>query len=250
VRQGEAVATPSTIAVVIPAYNEARTIRQVAEQVLAQLPQLYVVDDGSNDGTAAALRGLPLTLIRNDTNLGKAGSLVRGMAQALAAGAEAVITLDGDGQHPPAAIPQLIACHRQQPEALVIAARMVNRAHAPKARRIANEVADFWISWAAGRRLTDTQSGFRLYPAALLARVAVRHDRARSFVFESEMLIEAARAGFGNAWVAIESIYPPTARASHFRPVLDISRIVWMVAGKLFARGFYPQGLWRVVRGR
>ncbi|HEU5176741.1 MAG TPA: glycosyltransferase family 2 protein, partial [Burkholderiales bacterium] len=84
---------------VIPAYNEAATVRDVASRALGQIKDVIVVDDGSTDGTAAALAGLPVTLIRNPRNLGKAASLWRGIAVALAEDADAVVTLDGDGQH-------------------------------------------------------------------------------------------------------------------------------------------------------
>ena len=97
---------------VIPVYNEVATARRVVERTLAQLARVIVVDDGSNDGTSAALDGLPVTLIRNPRNLGKAASLWRGIALALAEDAEAVVTLDGDGQHRPEDIPRLLAAHR------------------------------------------------------------------------------------------------------------------------------------------
>ena len=97
------------ICIVIPAYNEARTVREVASRALQQLGDVIVVDDGSADGTAAALDGLPVTLVSNPVNMGKGASLWRGFSAALAAGAEAVITLDADGQHRPEDIPRILA---------------------------------------------------------------------------------------------------------------------------------------------
>ena len=102
-------------AIVIPAYNEAMTIRQVTQRALKQGECVIVVDDGSFDGTAAALAGLPITLLRNPRNLGKGPALWRGIEQALRKGAQAVITLDGDGQHRPEDIPRLIAAHAAHP---------------------------------------------------------------------------------------------------------------------------------------
>ena len=235
--------------VVIPAYNEAATIRGLAERVLLQLPRLIVVDDGSGDDTAAALAGLPLTVLRNDTNQGKGYSLWRGMQHALEQGADAVITLDGDGQHAPEDIPALLATADSDGEAVIIAARTRNRENAPRARYFANRFADFWISWAAGQRIVDTQSGFRLYPRSFLQQYQPRLSREAGFVFESEAVIEAVRRGHRCRMVPIDAVYPVGARHSHFRPVTDIARIVRMVAWKLFTRGMFPWGLWRALTG-
>jgi glycosyltransferase involved in cell wall biosynthesis len=233
--------------VVIPAYNEAATIRAVVERALAQVPDVIVVDDGSTDDTAGQLSDLPVTVLHNTQNLGKGGSLWRGMQYAVEHGAEAVITLDGDGQHAPEDIPALLEAARND-RTLVIAARLRNCENAPKARLYANRFADFWVSWAAGQRITDSQSGFRLYPATLLRTIRIPHQRNRSFVFESEILIEAGRHGYHCAFVPISSVYLKGARRSHFRPVADIARIVIMVAWKLIIWGLYPRGLVRALQ--
>ena len=236
-------------AVVIPAYNEAATIRGVAARALAQMPRVIVVDDGSSDDTAAALEGLPVTLIRNPRNLGKAASLWRGMAVALAENASAVVTLDGDGQHRPEDIPRLLEMHRADPQALVVGARLHEGGSIPADRYFANRFANFWIAWAAGQRVEDSQSGFRLYPASLLNRLPSHLGRAAGFVFESEVLIEAGRRGTRLAWVPIPAIYEARGRRSHFRPVADIVLITRMVAWKLLSRGLYLRGLLRSLRG-
>jgi glycosyltransferase involved in cell wall biosynthesis len=224
-------------AVVIPAYNEAATIRDVAERALRQLPLVIVVDDGSTDGTAGALAGLDVVLLRNAANSGKAASLRRGADEALQRGAQAIVTLDGDGQHCPEDIPLLLGAWREAPADIVIGSRLHRRSLIPRARYWANRVANFWIGLAAGYRIADSQSGFRVYPARLLREARVRCDRARSFVFESEILIEAARLGVHARCVPVQVVYGERARASHFRPVLDIARIVRMVAWRLIAQG-------------
>lgn len=239
------------IAAVIPAFEEARTIRDVAQRTLREIPWLIVVDDGSTDGTADALTGLPLTLLRNASNLGKAHSLMRAFEHALERGAKAVVTLDGDGQHRPEDIPRLLAAHRRERRALVIGSRLHNKREIPRERYLANRFANFWIAWAAGQPVVDSQSGFRIYPAELLHRLALSPGRSKSFVFESEIVIEAGRRGVPLVSVPIAAIYPDPGRArrSHFRPVLDIARIVRMVAWKLVSRGLYLQGLARSLRG-
>jgi glycosyltransferase involved in cell wall biosynthesis len=237
-------------AVVIPAYNEAATIREVVAASLAQCDEVIVVDDCSTDATSAELTGMPVILLRNERNSGKAASLWRGMQAAMARGCEAVVTLDGDGQHNPDDIPRLVEAAQRLPNHVVIAARLANRENAPKARLFANNFADFWISWAAGQWVHDSQSGFRLYPVALLGEAVSQRQLRHGFVFESEILIEGARHGYPAVSVPISSVYRHGARPSHFRPVADISLIVRMVAWKLLIWGWFPSGLWRALRTR
>ena len=239
----------ASIWVVIPAYNEAATIREVTQRALAMLPHVVVVDDGSVDGTRSALEGLNADVLRNETNCGKGASIVRGCRHALARGAAAVITLDADGQHRPEDIPLLIDAARLRPHRIVIAARTLDTGAAPKARRCANKVGDFCIGWAAGHRIVDSQSGFRLYPAELLATVHPERDGVSGFVFESEILIRGAAAGFLTTAVAVPAIYPQAARPSHFRPVRDILAIGRMIAWQLLCKGMHPAGLWRSLGG-
>jgi hypothetical protein len=161
----------------------------------------------------------------------------------------AFITLDGVGQHRPEDIPRLLEVHRQQPAALVVGARLHEGGNFPADRYFANRFANFWIAWAAGQHIEDSQSGFRLYPAALLSALPQRLGRAAGFVFESEVLIEAGQRGARLAWVPIPAIYEPRGRRSHFRPVVDIALITRMVAWKLLSRGLYLRGLLRSLRG-
>jgi len=236
--------------VVIPARNEAATIGDIAARATAVAATVIVVDDGSSDGTHERVAGFPVTLLRNERNLGKGASLWRGMQHALALGADGVVTLDGDGQHAPEDVPRLLRVARAHPDDIVIGARLVVAHGAPRARRAANRVADFFIGWAAGQPLDDSQSGFRVYPATLLRRLDVKHGPGRGFVFESDALIAAARSGVRVRSVAIAAVYSKGARPSHFRPVIDIARIGGMVAWQLLRRGMYPAGLYRSLARR
>jgi glycosyltransferase involved in cell wall biosynthesis len=234
--------------VVIPAFNEAKTIRAVVDAVLAcDVDRVIVVDDGSSDGTAAQLRDLDLEIHGHAANLGKGFALASGMQRALGLGAARVVTLDADGQHSAADIHRLEQAARHNPNAVVIAARLRARERAPVVRRFANDVADFWISWACGRRVPDSQSGFRLYPAAMLRQLGTRPRPNEGFAFETAVLIDAVDAGADIVGVPVESRYPACRRASYYRPWRDTWSIVRLVGGRLLRRGMHTAGLRRTL---
>lgn len=213
------------VAVVIPALNEERAIRGVVESVLAICPNVILVDDGSTDATLERVADLPITVVRHDKPLGKGQGLRDGFRKARELGFDAVVAMDGDGQHLAADIPRLLVAARRHPAHVVIGARIKNRANQPTARRRANAVADWGISWGCGVPVADTQSGQRYYPRDALELANLDAD---DFVFEAAILIAAARdKRLGIVSVPIESRYHGEFRASHFRPVRDIARIVW-----------------------
>ncbi|MBK1699099.1 hypothetical protein CKO21_17790 [Rhodovibrio salinarum] len=230
----------------IPAYNEAATIADLIRRVRAQLAEVIVVDDGSHDATAAEAGRLDVQLIRHAENAGKGTSLIDGLAAARTAGFDAVVTLDADGQHRTRDIPRLLSW--AAPDMLVLGSRVHDTAEMPRARRIANRIAGFFISWAAGQRIGDTQCGLRVYPGGLVDRLDLPARRS-GFVFESEVLIEAARRGWRIVEVPVPAVYPARPpRHSYYRPLADTLAITAMVTGKLLARGFDPAGLVRVLR--
>lgn len=233
---------PQRVAVLIPALNEEAAIRRVAESALLHCPNLIVVDDGSSDATVERIADLPVTLIRHERPRGKGEALRAGFRKAMALGFDAVVTMDGDGQHDAADIPRLLAAASQYPEHIIIGARLIDREQQPRHRRRANDFADWGISWACGQRLLDSQSGQRYYPRAALELADLT---AEGFVFETEILIEASRQrGIRIAAVPIRSRYHADFRASHFRSLPDFWRITRRVIWKIVRHG----GLWGNLR--
>src|SRR6185312_16257087 len=115
----------------IPAYNEARTIADVVRAARPHADAVIVVDDGSTDGTVAAVAGLDVEVLSHPRNLGKSRSLHTGFAAALALGAREIVTMDADGQHRAADVPRLLRAAELHPRAIIIGARMRNRRAAP-----------------------------------------------------------------------------------------------------------------------
>lgn len=234
---------------VIPVFNEVRTIEDIVRRTARHLGRIIVVDDGSTDGSAEALAGLAVEILRLPGNRGKGEALLRGIEAARAAEADYVVTLDADGQHPPECLPDFL--HALAPDRIAVGSRIPDPRSTPGARLRANRVANFFISWAAGHWIPDTQCGFRAYPVRVFDRIRLKHGRRSGFVFESEILIEACRNGFRVTPVPVPALYASVLqRPSHFRPVFDIAAIVIMVTGKLLARGFYPSGFLRARRER
>ena len=237
-RSAEALCT-----VLIPAYNEAGTIREVVEAVLVHADRVLVISDGSTDGTVERLAGLPVEVLAHAENRGKGLRLAEGLDRAFRDGADCVLTLDADGQHDPAEIPAFLAAARRAPEALILGERVGDRRSMPALRATSIGVGDFFISWAAGRRLRDCQCGMRLYPAELWARMRIPAHERRHFVFETAVLLRATEAGGDIARVPIAARYAGyVQRPSRFRPVVDTLRIAGQV-GRSLVRGARPKGL-------
>ncbi|WP_426701262.1 glycosyltransferase family 2 protein [Rhodanobacter sp. Col0626] len=220
--------------VLIPCLDEEAAIQSVIESVLALGVPVIVVDDGSDDRTAEIVAMLPVTLLRQERR-GKGAALRRGFHEALRQGYDAVLTMDGDGQHQASDIPRIMAAAARHPGHIVIGARLLERDQQPKGRRRANAVADWGISCACAQPIADTQSGQRWYPRAALDLVDLP---AENFVFEAAILIAASREKrLGVVSVPIASRYHGSFRPSHFRPVRDVTRITFYTIGRVFHYG-------------
>ena len=221
--------------VLIPCLDEAAAIHGVVQSVLALGVPVIVVDDGSDDDTPRIVDALPVTLVRHTERRGKGEALRSGFREARRQGYEAVLTMDGDGQHRADDIPRIVAAAQRWPDRLVIGARLRDRDQQPRARRFANAFADWGISWACAQPIADTQSGQRWYPRAALDLVDLP---AEGFVFEAALLIAASRElGMSAVSVPIASRYHGNFRLSHFRPIRDVTRITLYTVGRILHYG-------------
>jgi len=234
----------NSYAILIPAYNEENTIRTVVQHCLHYCRHIVVVDDGSIDNTVANIQDLPITILHNGINRGKDASLLRGFSYCQHHQLDAIITIDADTQHNPDDIPKFLAAREQYPHHVILGARHINQKSAPFIRWFANRAADFFISWAAGKRIPDTQSGFRLYPVDFIPTIVRNASQNGKFIFESKVLIDAVKSDYPPVSLLIVTNYPDNARASYFRPFIDTMHIVLMISQELLSRGFYPKGLW------
>jgi glycosyltransferase involved in cell wall biosynthesis len=199
------------VMVIIPAYQEGPRIAAVVEAALRYLP-VVVVDDGSTDATAASAEAAGALVLRQVPNAGKGAALRAGFAHALDHGADAVVTLDGDGQHDPDEIPALLSRYARSGAQLVIGRRDFRSM--PPARRISNMIGRLIISAAVGRDIPDNQSGFRLIGRRLMGELL--GSRETGFEFEVEMIARCIALGEPLDWVPIRTIY--AGEPSHIRP--------------------------------
>jgi glycosyltransferase involved in cell wall biosynthesis len=189
---------------------------------------VVVVDDGSTDETGAVAARAGGRVIRHDRNTGKGAALATGIARALADGAAAILTIDADGQHPPEAVPLLLAPLAESGVDLVLGARARSRAM-PAPRRVSNWLSAAIASWVAGAPIPDAQTGLRAFSSRLAADLTPRTGRYTRYEYEAAFLLAALRGGYGVRSVTIPTIYD--GQPSHFRNLAD----GWRVA-RVFAR--------------
>ncbi len=202
----------SEILVLIPAYNEATRLAPVVIGALSQLPVL-VVDDGSTDNTAAVADSAGAAVLPQIPNQGKGAALRAGFQWALDKGYGAVLTLDADGQHDPAEIPNFLQAYRADQADLIIGSRDFDQM--PWVRRLANSLGRGAFSWALGQYVPDNQSGYRLISRRLMEAMLASGEQG--FEFEVEMIVVCMQQGFKLDWVPIRTIY--AGESSHINPL-------------------------------
>ncbi len=233
-------------AVVIPTYNNDRTLGGVIAGVRRYCADIFVVNDGSTDRTAEVLASTEgIRTIAYARNRGKGYALRRGLRAAREAGFRYALTIDSDGQHYPDDIARFIERIERRPDTLLIGARNLTADNMPARNTFANRFSNFWYLVETGRRLEDTQSGFRLYPLRRLGRLRSLCSR---YEFEVEVIVRAAWRGVEVENIPVRVYYAPDGeRVSHFRPLRDFTRIsllnsVLVLEALLF---YYP---WRFFR--
>jgi glycosyltransferase involved in cell wall biosynthesis len=231
-----AAGSTGSICVLIPTYENERTVGDVVRRALLAAGEVIVIDDGSTDGTAGILRSIGgIEVITHAPNRGKGAALRSGFRRALERGHEWAITLDADGQHDPAEIPRLLDAIREGPRAIIIGARGMKAGGAPLRCRAGLALSNALVRVLAGLGLPDSQSGFRAYP---LREVLALGIRTGGFELEVEVILKAAWAGLEVRHVPVSVRYPGRRgeRASHFRPVRDTIRILFSSLRAAFAR--------------
>lgn len=233
-------------AVVIPTYNNDRTLGGVIAGVRRYCADIFVVNDGSTDRTAEVLASTEgIRTIAYARNRGKGYALRRGLRAAREAGFRYALTIDSDGQHYPDDIARFIERIERRPDTLLIGARNLTADNMPARNTFANRFSNFWYLVETGRRLEDTQSGFRLYPLRRLGRLRSLCSR---YEFEVEVIVRAAWRGVEVENIPVRVYYAPDGeRVSHFHPLRDFTRIsllnsVLVLEALLF---YYP---WRFFR--
>lgn len=214
------------ICVVIPAFNVEQTISEVITRVsqFINIAHIIVVDDGSQDQTAAIAKKTGAIVIRNGVNRGKGYSLKRGFQYAIQIGYHAIITLDGDLQHDPFEIPRFIDCYSRTNADLILGDRTDDLSNMPLDRQFSNKMTSLIISLLTGQRVRDSQTGYRLIKTNVIKKINLASNRYET---ESELLVKALLNDYKVIPVSIKTIY--NNQQSHIHRFVDTLRFVRIV---------------------
>lgn len=214
---------PLKVCVLIPTYNNRKTLARVIDEVLLQVDDVIVINDGATDGTADILKNYPnIALIDYPENKGKGYALKLGFQKACKLGFDYAITIDSDGQHFADDIPVFIdALQDENHPVLLIGSRNMKQEGVPKRSSFGNRFSNFWFWFETGIRLSDTQSGYRAYP---LKAIPKKYFTTR-FEFEIEIIVRSAWKSIPVKNIPIKVHYDLQDRVSHFRPYKDFFRI-------------------------
>ncbi len=225
------------IAVVVPSYNNAKTVVEVLQELMTYTHDIIFVDDGCTDNTLELIKAaqLPIDVVSLKSNQGKGKALLAGFDRARKKGFEFAVTIDSDGQHFPSDLPKLIEACRNN--TLVVGQRTFDHENMPSGNTFANKFSNFWFTLQTGIKLDDTQTGYRIYPLNKLRWKSLITSRYEA---ELEMMVFAAWHGVDIVKVPIRVYYPPEGeRISHFRPYKDFGRISLLNTALCFGAGFY-----------
>lgn len=225
------------ICVIIPVFNNEKTIKDVVLQSKKHISQVIVMNDGSTDKTAEIVNSIDGIFVENFAkNCGKGIALQKGFEIARNLGFSHAITIDADGQHFPEWINKAIDECEKNPDAILIGARTGDTCgeNAPKKNLRARKFGNMWIKIYTGFKLSDTQSGFRVYPVEKMKDIQFKTAR---FEFEQEVLVKSAWAGINLGEFEIPQFYQPAEeRVSHYRVFHDSIRISWFFTKTAFMK--------------
>ena len=236
--------------IIIPTYNNCRTVADVAQCALTVCGDVIVVNDGSTDGTADVLKDVDVTVLTHDRNRGKGKALKTGLMYARGKGFTHAVTIDADGQHYPEDIPVLIEASEQNAGSLIVGCRNLTSENMPRQNTFANRFSNFWFRLQTAQRLDDTQSGFRIYPLDRLYGMWLITSRYEA---ELELMVYAAWHGVRMIGVPVRVLYQPEGeRVSHFRPFRDFFRITVLNTLLCLGAVLYalPAALFRLITGK
>jgi len=213
-------------AVIVPTYNNPKSIKKVAFDVLQNGYELILVDDGSDDVVEELFEDGEkenIHFVRHTTNQGKGEAIISGVKQAKELGYKHAVSIDGDGQHLASEIKKLTDAYKDGE--ILIGARNFDLEHVPNGSKFGRWFSNFWACWDTGFEITDSLSGFRIYPVSIL-NLPIKTSR---FDWEMEVLVRHADAGRVISEVPIECYYPTAdERVSHFKKFGDTMAIVWV----------------------
>ena len=212
------------VCILVPTFNNAKTLGSLLKDLQQYHPQIIVVNDGSTDNTEEVLSLFPeISVLSYSPNRGKGYALRQGFRSAREQGFEYAISIDSDGQHDAKDLPRFLEKLEDVPGALIIGARNMEQSSVPAKSSFGHRFSNFWYRVETGIILPDTQSGYRCYPIAHLQNMFFFTNR---FEFEIEVIVRASWKGIPVVSVPAHVYYaPPEERVSHFRPVTDFTRI-------------------------
>lgn len=212
------------VLLVIPTYNNGRSIASVIDGVKEYVDDILVVNDGSLDNTASILENIEgIQYVAYKENKGKGYAIRTALKYAYENNYNYVISIDADGQHYPENIIDMLQELRLNLDTLIVGARNIEADNMPNKNTFANKFSNFWFFVTTGKKMTDTQSGYRVYPVKLLKDIKFVTS---CYEFEVEVIVRAAWRGVKVKNIPIKVYYPPIEeRVSHFRPLKDFARI-------------------------
>ena len=241
-----------TALVVIPSYNSGRALHATVVAARAAWCPVWVVIDGSTDGSDAGLDGLDgVRVLRRATNGGKGAAVLDGLRMAAAAGFTHSLVMDADGQHPASSIRQFMAASRARPDAMVLGVPQFGP-DAPLLRVRGRRISNWWARLeTAGAGLGDSLFGFRVYPIGPLLRIMERSRAMRRFDFDPEAAVRLSWAGVPAVNIPAPVVYPrpEDGGVSHFHYGWDNLLLVRMharlVTGALLRAPLLAWRRWR-----